>query len=134
MLRIQRDSHCRIDIGKHASIGNVQLVKFVNEGGNLLVATSTEPSSPVRDLAAEFDIELGDDEIDMQQIDDVSSRIIGDDIDVPVLFTGVDLSLGQSPMLNRILSTSKADLVAAMQGRNSARATFVGSRDMFSDR
>lgn len=100
----------------------------------MLVATSTEPSSAVRDLAAEFDIELGDDEIDMQQIDDVSSRVIGDDIDVPVLFTGVDLSLGQSPMLNRILSTAKADLAAAMQGRNSARATFVGSRDMFSDR
>ncbi|KAI9278680.1 Dolichyl-diphosphooligosaccharide--protein glycosyltransferase subunit WBP1 [Phascolomyces articulosus] len=150
------------DIGKHKSVGNVQLVKFVNEGGNLLVATANDPSLAIRDLAAEFEVEFDamganvydhkdteHDLISTSHIDAPSSIIDG--IKKPILFRGVALSLGSTPMLNSILkaegtafssdgySSSASgrediELVAAMQARNSARATFSGSLDLFSDR
>ncbi|KAI7852645.1 Dolichyl-diphosphooligosaccharide--protein glycosyltransferase subunit WBP1 [Circinella umbellata] len=150
------------DIAKHKSFGNVQLVKFVNDGGNLLVATANDPSLAIRDLAAEFDIEFDATGTNVYDHKDTEHDLIStsrieapasiiDDIKKPILYRGVGLYLGETPMLNRILkaestafssngysaSTSGSDdieLVAAMQARNSARATFSGSLDLFSDR
>lgn len=127
-----------IDIGKHKSFGNVQLVDFVNKGGNLLVATSSDPSNAVRDLAAEFDIDFDAPVEEDSLVEIVSPKSIVDlaSVDAPVFYgRGVTLAVGKNPMLNRVLrSASEDDLVASMQARNSARATFVGSKDVFSDR
>ncbi|KAI9313497.1 Dolichyl-diphosphooligosaccharide--protein glycosyltransferase subunit WBP1 [Dichotomocladium elegans] len=122
------------DIGKTKSFSNVDLVKFVNDGGNLLVASAANPSQTHHDLAAEFNIEFSD-SIDLTKASTVSSQIIGWDgkLKVPVVYEGATLLLGKSPMLNRILSQGKDDLVAAMQARNSARVTFSGSLELFSD-
>lgn len=146
----------------------MQLVKFVNEGGNLLVATSKDPSSAVRELAAEFDVEFdsagssvydhaaatdNDGERDIIQTLNIvapNSIIEEGSVTAPVLYRGVGLYPGKVPLLNRVLSAEKTaftgdayskdaqtenvDLVCAMQARNSARATFVGSLELFSDR
>lgn len=157
--------HC-VEIGKHKSFGNVQLVKFVNDGGNLLVATSKDPSSAVRELAAEFDVEFDSagstvydhaaadenepDTIQTLNIVAPDSIIEEGSVTVPILYRGVGLYPGKIPFLNRVLSAEKTaftadayskdaqvenvDLVCAMQARNSARATFVGSLELFSDR
>ncbi|KAL1931449.1 hypothetical protein VTP01DRAFT_9591 [Rhizomucor pusillus] len=153
------------EIGKHKSFGNVQLVKFVNDGGNLLVATSKDPSSAVRELAAEFDVEFDSagstvydhaaadenepDTIQTLNIVAPDSIIEEGSVTVPILYRGVGLYPGKIPFLNRVLSAEKTaftadayskdaqvenvDLVCAMQARNSARATFVGSLELFSD-
>ncbi|KAI9499198.1 Dolichyl-diphosphooligosaccharide--protein glycosyltransferase subunit WBP1 [Zychaea mexicana] len=149
------------DVAKHKSFSNVQLVKFVNDGGNLLVATGNDPSLAIRDLAAEFDVEYDasgtsvydhkDSEHDListSRIDAPSSIIDG--IKTPILYRGVGLSLGQIPLLNSILKAESTaftsdsysasiagsddvELVAAFQAKNSARASFSGSIDLFSD-
>lgn len=72
-------------------------------------------------------------------------------LDAPVLYSGTGLTVGQLPLSTSILTAtsdafvaedytkraSTADtitLVGAMQSRNSARVTFVGSLDIFSDK
>lgn len=72
-------------------------------------------------------------------------------LNAPVLFSGTGLTVGDSPLstaiLNAELSAFIADeyqpradtshpvsLVGALQARNSARVTFVGSLDMFSNK
>ncbi|KAI8140364.1 Dolichyl-diphosphooligosaccharide--protein glycosyltransferase subunit WBP1 [Fennellomyces sp. T-0311] len=148
------------EIAKHKSFGNVQLVKFVNNGGNLLVATGRDPSLAIRDLASEFDIEFDPtgtsvydhkdtehDVISTSRIEAPASMIDG--LQKPILFSGIGLSLGKIPLLNHVLKAegtafvadaysesaeaSDVDLVASLQARNSARATFSGSIALFSD-
>lgn len=145
-------SYVSVELSKHKAFGNVELVKFVRNGGNLLVATGENPSNGVRELAGEFDIEF----------DAAGTRVYnGDETTIrtsqtpmlslasPVLYSGVALYTGKSPLLNRLLlsepgaasadkpekdeSTDQIELVAAMQTRNSARATFAGSLSLFSD-
>lgn len=72
-------------------------------------------------------------------------------IKAPVLYTGTGLNVGKLPLSTGVLATSPdsflADsynkrtnavgsitLVGAMQTRNNARVTFVGSLDLFSDK
>lgn len=72
-------------------------------------------------------------------------------IEAPVLYTGTGLSVGKLPLSTAILTaesdafiadsynkrTSTAGtitLAGAMQSRNNARVTFVGSLDVFSDK
>ncbi|KAG2211898.1 hypothetical protein INT47_004585 [Mucor saturninus] len=72
-------------------------------------------------------------------------------IEAPVLYTGTGLSVGQLPLSTAILAaesdafisdsynkrttaTGTITLAGAMQSRNNARVTFVGSLDVFSDK
>lgn len=80
-----------------------------------------------------------------------SAIIDGKSIKAPVLYSGTGLTVGQLPLSTAILNAesdafvaeeytkrgSSADtvsLVGALQSRNNARVTFVGSIDMFSDK
>ncbi|KAL0095839.1 Dolichyl-diphosphooligosaccharide--protein glycosyltransferase subunit WBP1 [Phycomyces blakesleeanus] len=155
-------------LSKHKNLGNVELVKFVNGGGNLLVGVSSDASNGVRELASEFDIEFepagtrvfdasstnsnanDKDSITTSQVVAPQSIIPKDFSSAPIVYSGVGLTVGSLPLVNRVLSAedtafvaerfgknkpskNPVDLIGAMQTRNSARATFVGSLDIFSD-
>ncbi|KAI9022920.1 Dolichyl-diphosphooligosaccharide--protein glycosyltransferase subunit WBP1 [Phycomyces nitens] len=150
-------------LSKHKHLSNVELVKFVNGGGNLLVGASSDASDGVRELASEFDIEfesvgtrvfdasVGDkDSIVTSQVVAPQSIISKTSGLAPIAYSGIGLTVGSLPLVNRVLSAEDTafvaekfgknkpskqpvDLVGAMQTRNSARATFVGSLDIFSD-
>ncbi|KAG0169989.1 hypothetical protein DFQ28_002717 [Apophysomyces sp. BC1034] len=151
------------NLAKHKTLSNVHLVKFVNDGGNLLIAAGNDPSSAVRDLASEFDIEFdlrGSSVFDHKALDDehrvitttkVVTPSIVDGTTAPVMYSGIGLSKGSLPLSNRVLTsestafsanrynknektTEAVDLVCSLQGRNSARTTVVGSLDIFSDK
>ncbi|KAI7862000.1 Dolichyl-diphosphooligosaccharide--protein glycosyltransferase subunit WBP1 [Spinellus fusiger] len=152
----------------HKHINTIELVKFVNKGGNLLVAASKDVKQTVRDVASEFDIEFDPagkhvfdttaynvssehDIILTSQVVAPHSIIPKDLGAAPIVYSGIGLTVGQVPLVNRVLSSEKSafvakqytkgvsdvdtvDLVGAFQARNSARATFVGSLDLFSDK
>ncbi|KAI8384284.1 Dolichyl-diphosphooligosaccharide--protein glycosyltransferase subunit WBP1 [Radiomyces spectabilis] len=149
-------------LSQHGGIGNIQLVKFVNDGGNLLVAVDEDASRAVKDLASEFDVEYdhGNNKVfdhnalphDIIAADDIvapNTIIESDSVRGPVLYKGIGLFVGPTPLLNRVLTTGpdafsadsyregakheQIDLVASLQARNSARATFAGSLALFSD-
>ncbi|ORY93370.1 Dolichyl-diphosphooligosaccharide--protein glycosyltransferase subunit WBP1 [Syncephalastrum racemosum] len=140
------------ELSKHKAFGNVELVKFVRNGGNLLVATGENPSNGVRELAGEFDIEFDAAGTRVYNGDETTiytSQAPMQSLESPVLYSGIALYTGKSPLLNRLLlsepgvisadkpendqSSEPVELVAAMQTRNSARATFAGSLALFSD-
>jgi oligosaccharyltransferase complex subunit beta len=140
----------------------VALVNFVKQGGNLLVAVNDQASNTVRDLASEFDIEFDPQgtrvlDKDAQDKHDgivsttqviAPASIIDSTIEGSLLYRGIGLLPGKVPLLNRVLTSendavsgnvyaakdhTKVDLIAAMQTRQSSRATFAGSLDFFSD-
>ncbi|KAI9487526.1 MAG: Dolichyl-diphosphooligosaccharide--protein glycosyltransferase subunit WBP1 [Benjaminiella poitrasii] len=153
------------NLAKHQALNNVQLVNFVNKGGNMLVAAGTGANDNLRALASEFDIELETETVfDSSQYHEEHHKIMTSNfvapstvvdtkqIDAPVLYSGTGLRVGRSPLSTAILATESgaflADsynkraggassdsvtLVGALQARNSARVTFVGSLDIFSD-
>jgi oligosaccharyltransferase complex subunit beta len=144
-------------------LNNLQLVKFVEKGGNILAATGTEASYAMRALAAEFDIELDTETVfdhthyDSEHDKIVTSEFVGPNaiidtkqVQAPVLYKGTGLTVGQLPLSTAILAAESdafisdsynkrastmdtVTLVGALQSRNSARVTFVGSLDVFSD-
>lgn len=80
-----------------------------------------------------------------------SAIIDGKSINAPVLYSGTGLTVGQLPLSTAILnaesdafvadeytkraaSADTVSLVGALQSRNNARVTFVGSLDLFSDK
>ncbi|KAK4514186.1 uncharacterized protein ATC70_001773 [Mucor velutinosus] len=151
-------------LGQHASLNNIQLVDFVKKGGNILAASGVDASDSMRALAAEFDIELdtdavfdhthyGDehDQVATSEFVGPASIIDATQVGAPVLYSGTGLTVGQLPLSTAILAAgsdafvaesynkrAKASdtvtLVGALQSRNSARVTFVGSLDVFSDK
>ncbi|KAI8071712.1 Dolichyl-diphosphooligosaccharide--protein glycosyltransferase subunit WBP1 [Gongronella butleri] len=145
-----------------ATIKNQQFVEYLSERGNLLVAVDEQAGNSVRDLASEFDIEFdpkGTRVLDKQADAKHDGAILTTQVVAPksiiaegttssVVYRGTGLLAGTVPLVSRILSseancastdkfkndvTAKVDLIAAMQTRSSARATFVGSLDFFSD-
>ncbi|KAI7900438.1 Dolichyl-diphosphooligosaccharide--protein glycosyltransferase subunit WBP1 [Cokeromyces recurvatus] len=150
-------------LSQHSALNNVQLVNFVNNGGNMLIAAGAEASDNLRALASEFDIELGyetvfdhdnyyeeHDKIITSNFVAPSSIIDTKQIEAPILYSGTGLTIGQLPLSSAILTAESnaflADsyhkkassvepiaLVGALQARNSARVTFVGSLDIFSN-
>ncbi|CAO3588996.1 unnamed protein product [Absidia cylindrospora] len=144
-------------------LNNVALVNFVKQGGNLLVAVNEQASNTVRDLASEFDIEFDpqgtrvldkdaqdkhDGMVATTQVIAPTSIIDSTTVEGPLLYRGIGLLPGKVPLLNRMLASendvvsgdvyaakdhTKVDLIAAMQTRESSRATFAGSLDFFSD-
>lgn len=117
----------------------------------------------MRALAAEFDIELDTDSVfDHTNYDDKHDKIATNEfvgpssiidstkINAPVLYSGTGLTVGRLPLSTAIMAAESdafiADsynkrtkaldsvtLVGALQSRNSARVTFVGSLNVFSD-
>ncbi|CAI2165856.1 9358_t:CDS:2 [Funneliformis geosporum] len=158
---------------KKDTINPISLVNFVNEGGNILLAVSSELSENIRNFAREFDIEF--DERDNYVIDhfnyDISDNgnhtllisknfvnneaILGKEVieGVPVLFRGIGHRVGTVSLLTKILWANDTayscdfelmeqeplaigndvGLISAIQARNNARVTFVGSLEFFSD-
>lgn len=129
----------------------------------MLVGTGLEPSENMRALAAEFDIEIDTETVfdhthyDKEHDTIATSNFVGPNtiidtkqIQAPVLYKGTGLTVGQLPLSTSILAAESdafisdsynkrastldtVTLVGALQSRNSARATFVGSLDVFSD-
>lgn len=131
-------------------MNNIQLVNFVKNGGNMLIAVTPDASDTMHALASEFDIELDTEKV-LDQTQSVnedadliatlnvvapSSIIDKKQIEAPILFSGTGLTVGQNPLSTAILNkeSSTVSLVGALQARNSARVTFVGSLDIFSDK
>ncbi|KAI8972063.1 Dolichyl-diphosphooligosaccharide--protein glycosyltransferase subunit WBP1 [Mycotypha africana] len=149
---------------QHPGLNNVQLVDFVNKGGNVLVATGIDANDNIRALASEFDIDLDTETVyshnhyDSDHDRIVTTKFIAPEtiidsqkVKAPVLYTGTALSVGRLPLSTAILAaesdafisdnynmraraTDDVTLVGAMQTRNSARVAFVGSLDLFSDK
>ena len=162
-----------------STLSHTALVSFVNAGGNILLAASSDVSETWRDFAREFDIEFDEKDtmvidhfnydesdsgdhtlvvVDKEGITD-NDVVIGKEIKegAPLLYKGIGHRVGSSPMLVKIawaedtaysydlgmkmqaddgtqlLYGKAVGLVTAMQARNSARVTFVGSLDMFRD-
>ncbi|KAG0749576.1 hypothetical protein G6F23_000938 [Rhizopus arrhizus] len=137
-------------LGSHPHLNNIQLVNFVKNGGNMLIAVTPDASDTMHALASEFDIELDTEKV-LDQTQSVnedadliatlnvvapSSIIDKKQIEAPILFSGTGLTVGQNPLSTAILNkeSSTVSLVGALQARNSARVTFVGSLDIFSDK
>ncbi|KAI8876266.1 Dolichyl-diphosphooligosaccharide-protein glycosyltransferase 48kDa subunit [Backusella circina FSU 941] len=147
-------------MAQHKALNNIQLVDFVNRGGNLLIAASPEATDNVRALAAEFDIEVETDKVydhnaykeEHDKI--VTDKIVGpstivDALSAPILYSGTGLVVGSLPLSSAVLNVgssgfisdsyskrreaSPVTLAATMQTRNSARVAVVGSLDVFSD-
>lgn len=149
----------------------------MDNGGNLLLAISSEITENIRNFARELDIEI--DERDTSVIDHfnynisddgkhtllVSSNIVNNEAILskeviegpPVLFRGIGHKVGSVPLLTRILWANDTaysyetrddqvvdreplaignsiGLISALQARNNARVTLVGSLEFFSDR
>ncbi|KAI8331440.1 Dolichyl-diphosphooligosaccharide--protein glycosyltransferase subunit WBP1 [Choanephora cucurbitarum] len=118
---------------KHPSLSNIQLVNFVNQGGNLLAAFH-QPSDTLRALAAEFDMDLE------TEVMDQSAKLVGpktivdpEQIKAPIKFTGAGLQVGKLPLSHAVLASNHQALVGTLQSRNSARVAFAGSLSMFSN-
>ncbi|KAI8090106.1 Dolichyl-diphosphooligosaccharide--protein glycosyltransferase subunit WBP1 [Gilbertella persicaria] len=150
-------------LAKHPFINNVHLVNFVNKGGNILAATGIDPSDTMRALAAEFDIELDTETVfdhkhyHKEHNKITTSKLIGpativdpEQVKTPILYSGTGLNVGQLPLSSAVLAAEndafmadayneraspmdQVGLVGALQSRNSARVTFVGSLDLFSN-
>ena len=139
----------------------------MNDGGNILLAVSSELSENIRNFAREFDIEF--DERNTYVIDHFNSdngkhtllisnnfvnneAILSKEVieGVPVLFRGIGHKAGTVPLLTKILWANDTcdfelleqeplaigndvGLISALQARNNARVTFVGSLEFFSD-
>lgn len=144
-------------------LNNIGLIKYISEGGNLLVAVNEQASETVRSLANEFDIEFdpkGTKVLDKEE----DGLILTKQIIAPttiidkkqlnegrgngILYRGIGLLPGKVPLLNRVLTSEKetvsgdhyqtkdvstVDLVASFQTRTSSRVTFSGSLAIFSD-
>ena len=147
----------------------------MNNGGNILLAISSEITANIRNFAREFDIEF--DERDTFVIDhfnyDISDSgkhtlLVSHNVNneailskeviegPPVLFRGIGHKEGTVPLLTTIMRAddtaysyetkdgqvvdqepligSSICLISALQARNNARVTFVGSLEFFSDR
>ncbi|CAG8490218.1 3746_t:CDS:2 [Paraglomus occultum] len=162
-----------------STLSPTALVSFINAGGNILLAASSDVSETWRDFAREFDIEFDEKDtmvidhfnydesdngnhtlivVDKEDITD-NNVVIGKEVKegTPLLYKGIGHKAGSSPMLVKIawagdtaysydlgmkmqaddgeqlLYGRAVGLVTAMQARNSARVTFVGSLDMFRD-
>ncbi|OZJ02723.1 hypothetical protein BZG36_05107 [Bifiguratus adelaidae] len=154
------------------------LVKFVKDGGNLLIGADSTLQDTIRDIAHEFSVQF--DETDSSVIDHFNVNTATDDgthtsiiatnynpfissvispslLAQPLLYKGIGHKiLHKNPLVNRIVMGSstaysaepneenpvesdvfatgnQVGLVSATQARNSARVTFVGSLDLFSD-
>ncbi|KAI8637410.1 Dolichyl-diphosphooligosaccharide--protein glycosyltransferase subunit WBP1 [Parasitella parasitica] len=150
-------------IGQHPALNNIQLIDFVKKGGNILAVSGVDASDSMHAFAAEFDIELDTDavyghtnyvdkhdKIATNEFVGPSSIIDATQINAPILYSGAGLRVGQLPLSTAIMaaesdaflaesydkSTKALDtvtLAGALQSLNSARVTFVGSIDVFSD-
>jgi oligosaccharyltransferase complex subunit beta len=147
-------------MAQHKTLNNIQLVDFVNRGGNLLVGASSDATDNVRALAAEFDIELETDKVydhnAYKEEHDViiTDKVVGpsaivDKVSAPILYSGTGLVVGSLPLSSAVLNVgnngfisdsyskrreaSPVTLAATMQTRNSARVAVVGSLGVFSD-
>lgn len=152
------------DLASHPQLNNVQLVNYVQKGGNMLIAVSSDVDDNVRALVSEFDIEVETEKVfghtqfvgehDLIATTNViapASVIEKKHMEAPILYSGVGLTVGNNPFSTAILNAERdafvaesyqkrADtshpvtLVGALQARNSARVTVVGSLDIFSDK
>lgn len=140
---------------------NTELVKFVKNGGSILAAVGIDASDNIRALASEFDIEIDTEAVFEHSLynekhnniltsDFIGPKAIIDSskISNPILYSGTGLSVGKVPLSTSILAANDAFLsdsysqrasggevvlAGALQSRNNARVTFVGSLDVFSD-
>ncbi|RHZ86150.1 hypothetical protein Glove_54g9 [Diversispora epigaea] len=169
-------------------VNPLSLIKFMNSGGNIILATTSKTSENIRDFVREFDIEIDDkdtfviDHFNYDISDEGKHTLViidnnkGNSDDSitnnpailskkviegsPILFRGIGHKVGSSPLLAKILwgrntsysyevrgedqksivdqepfiSGNNIGLVTALQARNNARITLVGSLDFFSDR
>lgn len=152
------------DLASHPQLNNVQLVNYVQKGGNMLIAVSSDVDDNVRALVSEFDIEVETEKVfghtqfvgehDLIATTNViapASIIEKKHMEAPILYSGAGLTVGNNPFSIAILNAERdafvaesyqkrADtshpvtLVGALQARNSARVTVVGSLDLFSDK
>lgn len=152
------------DLASHPQLNNVQFVNYVQKGGNMLIAVSSDVDDNVRALVSEFDIEIETEKVfdhtqfvgehDLIATTNViapASVIEKKHMEAPILYSGVGLTVGNNPFSIAILNAERdafvaesyqkrADtshpvtLVGALQARNSARVTVVGSLDIFSDK
>ncbi|KAL4207979.1 hypothetical protein CU097_009779 [Rhizopus azygosporus] len=152
------------NLASHPQLNNVQLVNYVQKGGNMLIAVSSDVDDNVRALVSEFDIEVETEKVfdhtqfveehDLIATTNViapASVIEKKHMEAPILYSGVGLTVGNNPFSTAILNAERdafvaesyqkgADtshpvtLVGALQARNSARVTVVGSLDIFSDK
>ncbi|KAI8994538.1 Dolichyl-diphosphooligosaccharide--protein glycosyltransferase subunit WBP1 [Pilobolus umbonatus] len=97
---------------------NIQLVDYVNKGGNLIIAADLDATDNIRALVSEFDIELDVERVfshthfDQSQQDHsliVTSSVEGPQTIVqkgsaPVLYSGVGLNVGSLPFSTAILT------------------------------
>jgi oligosaccharyltransferase complex subunit beta len=139
-----------------------ELVDFVNQGGNVLLAGSEKNSDAIRDFAYEFSVDFSTTNVvdyfhnvNQSQII-TSTQIAGPDFVAktknPILYHGVGHSLsGKNPLIFPILVGedssfsgekklagasllgSKLHLVSAFQALNNARVVFAGSTSLFSN-
>ena len=149
----------------------------MNDGGNILLAISSEITENIRNFAREFDIEFDErdtfviDHFNYNISDDgkhtllVSNNVVNNEAILseeviegpPVLYRGIGHKVGSVPLLTKIMWANDTaysyetkdgqavdqeplaignsiGLISALQARNNARVTFVGSLEFFSDR
>ncbi|KAL7976154.1 hypothetical protein Chor_008251 [Crotalus horridus] len=145
--------------------GNINvetIAAFIDGGGNILVAASSDIGDPLRELGSECGIEFDEEKtavIDHHNYDVSDSgqapTIVGKKPHNPILFRGVGMVADpDNPLVLDILTGSSTSysffpdkpitqyphavgkntlLIAGLQARNNARVVFSGSLDFFSD-
>merc|ERR1712013_850071 len=99
------------------SISVAAITKFVDEGGNVLVAAGSNVGTPIRELGSDCGIEI--DEENSAVIDHHNFDSTDDGTHTTILTDAV----GKNTLL-----------IGGQQARNNARIVFCGSLDFFSDR
>lgn len=108
-------------VPKESHFSNQAMVKFIENGGNILVGLTPSTGEQMRDFVREFDVELDsrnhrvfDDEHFISKLDNgahdtistksiVSPKTIVDEVDTPILFRGIGHRVGKIPLLSRVL-------------------------------
>ncbi|BHF81177.1 hypothetical protein SprV_0702430700 [Sparganum proliferum] len=107
--------------------GNIdvkKLTRFVDEGGNILVAGSSDIGEAIKDFGSDCGVEF----------DDEKTTVI-DHMNYDVMDEGKhNLIIVDTPITNYPTTVGRnTQLITGLQARNDARVLFVGSLDFFSD-
>ncbi|TRZ02466.1 hypothetical protein DNTS_030291 [Danionella cerebrum] len=133
------------DFGGNINIETI--TAFIDGGGNVLVAASSDIGDPLRELGSECGIEFDEEKtavIDHHNYDHTlivadpenllkAPTIVGKPSDKPVLFKGVGMVADPDNPLYPHAVGKNTLLIAGLQARNNARVVFSGSLHFFSD-